>query len=478
MNNPINASLSILPQENLIEILLALDDLEDITKACNSSTIFARVCKDDYFWKLRYQQDFGFDRPSEEMLKGEMPWKKYYQLAIGSGSFLPFSAGHKHLGVIDQNGQLYIWGSNQNGQLGNGTTSSSPVMVPQVVLNDVRRVSCGFSMTGAVTNDGNVYTWGLNFKGRLGIDSYDNYIVSEPTLVKLPSQKKARNINISNTSSIVLTKDGEVYVWGQLSLFLYVGAPIKLDLPDNDNKVIDIATGSRAFAVVTQKGNLYMWGDNRHYLYLSKNWTNKASRIYNSYNPGHNKFVQPALIPFSKPIRQISMGDNYFGIVTRNGELWMAGSNYVHQIGEYTPDKEEAKFFGKLVSESRAFSDETAIPTLIPIKLPSPVLYFNGRWGTSLVKLKDGRVLMWGDNSSRQITEKDYKMNIGPYGMMGDIEIPKPIEINLDPPILYTMAGGTIRLDNPILYIMAGGTFTAAITADDYINLWGDGLSS
>ena len=43
MDNPIKASLSILPHEKLIEILLALDDLEDITNACHSSTIFARV---------------------------------------------------------------------------------------------------------------------------------------------------------------------------------------------------------------------------------------------------------------------------------------------------------------------------------------------------------------------------------------------------------------------------------------------------
>lgn len=460
MNNPINASLSILPQENLIEILLALDDLDDIFKACSSSTILARVCKDDYFWKLRYQQDFGLDRPSEKMLKGKMPWKKYYQLAIGSGSFLPFSAGMHHLGVIDQNGQLYMWGSNREGQLGNGTTSALPVMVPQVVLRDVRRVSCSHYMTGAVTKDGNVYTWGYNFNGGLGIDSYDNYIVSEPTLVKLPSQKKARNINISDTSSIVLTKDGEVYVWGQLSLFLYVGAPIKLDLPDGDNKVIDVATGFRSFAAITQTGNLYMWGDNRHYLYLSKNWTNKVSRVYNSYNPEHNKFTQPTLIPFLEPILQISMGSLYFGIVTRNGELWMAGSNHLYQIGEYAPDKEKAKILKKLSDESHTFFDETAIPTLIPVKLPSPVLYFNSRWETSSVKLEDGRILMWGHNSAGQIDSYGYERQTRGADeiAIGGREIRKAVEI---------------RLDHPILYIMAGGTFTVAITDDDYINLWG-----
>ena len=79
MNDPIKASLSILPHEKLVEILLALDDLEDIFNACRSSTIFARVCQDDYFWELRYQQDFGSGRPSEEMLKRKMQWREFYK---------------------------------------------------------------------------------------------------------------------------------------------------------------------------------------------------------------------------------------------------------------------------------------------------------------------------------------------------------------------------------------------------------------
>ena len=102
MNDPIEASLSILPHEKLIEILLALDDLEDIFNACSSSIIFARVCQDDHFWKLRYQQDFGSGRPSEEMFQGKMPlkpditagdsmpWREFYQSTFEMLHFPPF----------------------------------------------------------------------------------------------------------------------------------------------------------------------------------------------------------------------------------------------------------------------------------------------------------------------------------------------------------------------------------------------------
>ena len=506
MENPIKAGLSILPHEKLIEILLALDDLEDIFKACSSSTIFARVCQDDYFWKLRYQQDFGSGHPSEEILKEKMPlkpyittgdsmplkpyttsgdsmplkpgittsdpmpWREFYQLTIEIRRSSPLSVGRRHIGVIDRDGQLNMWGNNLSGRLGNGTKISTNV--PQMVLSNVSQVSCGFSSTLAVTKDGKVYGWGSNLDGKLGIGSYQKRRILVPTLVKLP--KKVRKIDNGMVSSIALTENGEVYAWGklfrdpQIQTGLHTSDPIKLNLPFEE-KAIDVAVGSRVFAAVTQSGKLYMWGDSRNYLYLAENWKNRAEGIYNPDNPEHRKFTQPILIPFSEHALRISMGRNHFGIVTRRGELWMAGDNYYHQIGEYAPNREESKVYLKLLKEYTngiERDDKINIPTLIPIKLPSPVLYFNSRWVTSLVKLKDGRVLMWGDNSRGQIDsysserirgiDKINKISIGN-------RVSKPVEI---------------RLDHQIVYIMAGKTFTAAITDDDYVNMWGKSPTS
>ena len=465
MENPIEANLSILPHEKLIEILLALDDLEDIFSACRSSTIFARVCQDDHFWKLRYRQDFGSGRPSEGTTwkidgdrstsngqKRVPSWKEFYQLIVESSLTLPLSAGIGHIGVIDRKGQLNMWGRNLEGQLGDGTTISTNV--PQIVLYDVLQVSCGSYTTGAVTKNGKVYTWGYN---SLGGSTMSN--VSVPRLIKL--SKKVRKINLSSRgcSSIVLTEEGEVYVWGMLNEGLRTEVPVKLNLPMEDDKVIDIAAGYHVFAAITQSGKLYMWGDNINYLYLSKNWEYLVEGIYNPDHPGHRKFTQPTLVPFLKPIRQISMGENHFGVVTRKGELWMAGSNYYHQIGEYYSDEKEAEVVNKLLEEAGQFWDGISIPTLILIKLPS-VLYFNGRWETSLVKLKDGRVLMWGNNKFGQIDSYGYERLTRGINTTPDVgDIIEPVEI---------------ILDQPIVYITVGGEFTAAITDDGYINLWGE----
>ncbi len=70
---------------------------------------------------------------------------------------------------------------------------------------------------------------------------------------------------------------------------------------------------------------------------------------------------------------------------------------------------------------------------------------------------------MWGDNSNEQIGPvKHYDRNIGLRNVRGGTEIQKPVEI---------------RLDHPIVYIVAGAEFTVAITDDDYINLWGKDYS-
>ena len=70
---------------------------------------------------------------------------------------------------------------------------------------------------------------------------------------------------------------------------------------------------------------------------------------------------------------------------------------------------------------------------------------------------------MWGNNRSDQIVPvKNHEGSMGLFSVIGGREIPKPIEI---------------RLNRPIVYIIAGGTFTAAITVDDYVNLWGKDYS-
>lgn len=71
------------------------------------------------------------------------------------------------------NGQVSCWGDNTSGQLGNGTTTASPSPVgvhglPSPSTNPARAVVAGLSHSCAVLQNGNVYCWGQNQLGQLG----------------------------------------------------------------------------------------------------------------------------------------------------------------------------------------------------------------------------------------------------------------------------------------------------------------------
>ena len=62
----------------------------------------------------------------------------------------------------------YAWGSNFNGQLGNGTTTDSSTPVQVLGLTGLTGIAGGQGHSLAVKTDGTVWTWGSNFNGQLG----------------------------------------------------------------------------------------------------------------------------------------------------------------------------------------------------------------------------------------------------------------------------------------------------------------------
>ena len=78
-------------------------------------------------------------------------------------------------------GTASCWGANAQGQLGDGTLSSSLVPTPVTGLTNAVAIAAGGHDTCALLDDGHVSCWGANTVGQLGNGSIDDS--STPTMV-------------------------------------------------------------------------------------------------------------------------------------------------------------------------------------------------------------------------------------------------------------------------------------------------------
>ncbi len=102
-----------LPNELLLDTFLRLD-LKSLLAVCQSNQQMRSFCQDDFLWKRKFIQDFGYT----PVLKTGEKWKDIYKLVFLGRRNSPISAGSHHYGVIDNNGHLYMAGRDENGQLG------------------------------------------------------------------------------------------------------------------------------------------------------------------------------------------------------------------------------------------------------------------------------------------------------------------------------------------------------------------------
>ena len=122
------------------------------------------------------------------------------------------SAGFNHsLGLTDD-GIAYAWGANTNGRLGDGTTvaKSSPITVIGDITN-WSQLSAGNAHSLGLTDDGIAYAWGSNIQGRLG-DGTTTSRTSPITVIG--GITNWSQLSGGAIHSLGLTDDGIAYAWG------------------------------------------------------------------------------------------------------------------------------------------------------------------------------------------------------------------------------------------------------------------------
>jgi len=120
-------------------------------------------------------------------------------------------------GALLANGDYYDWGYNAAGQLGDGTTRNSAVPVRVGLPGPVTRVFQGGSgaangQTLAILAGGSVWAWGNNQQGQLG----DGTLTSSdaPVRVHVPHEVTFTKVNSGGYTSFAIDSTGRLWAWG------------------------------------------------------------------------------------------------------------------------------------------------------------------------------------------------------------------------------------------------------------------------
>jgi alpha-tubulin suppressor-like RCC1 family protein len=194
--------------------------------------------------------------------------------ASASGKIVGISANQDHSLAVSAGGKVFSWGSNLFGQLGNGTNERksipSPISAVSFGGKAVRDVKAGHYHSLARTADGNLYAWGDNNHGELGDGT--NAAKAVPVRVSAPDGVTFAAIEASYDNSFALTPAGKVYAWGwNYDGTLGIGAPcnaqevskLPVQVAALDSETItDISSKGIHCLALTDDGRVYAWGSN------------------------------------------------------------------------------------------------------------------------------------------------------------------------------------------------------------------------
>jgi len=172
--------------------------------------------------------------------------------------------GYTLSGVAVQ-GAVWAWGAGDNGQLGNGSTTSSPVPVPVFGLGDVTAVAGGWFAGYALRGDGTVWSWGTGAFGQRGTGGC--CAIVSPVPLRIPGLSHITAITGGYGTGYALRSDGTVWSWGDGQSGAlgdgddesYSTVPVQVAGLE-DLHITAIAAGLATGYALTGDGSVWAWG--------------------------------------------------------------------------------------------------------------------------------------------------------------------------------------------------------------------------
>jgi len=298
----------------------------------------------------------------------------------GMPTITAIAANYQSAYALDVNGNVWAWGYNNYGQLGNNSTVSSHVPVQVANLTGITAIACSQYSGYALSGDGTVWSWGYNNYGQLGNNSTTNSLipVQVSSLTIMPT---ITAIACGQYSVYALDSGGDVWSWGynsngRLGNNSTTNSHVPVQV-SNLTGITAIAGGYSAGYALDGGGNVWAWG------------VNQCGELGDASTLQSNVPVQVSDLT---GITAIAGGNEAAYAIDSDGAIWSWGRNNYGQLGNLSTANSSIPV--QVINPYTEVSEPTT---------PSKVV---GSWSSAYALHPDGTIKSWGYNNNCQLGNK------------------------------------------------------------------------
>ncbi|WP_158621722.1 MopE-related protein [Corallococcus aberystwythensis] len=312
------------------------------------------------------------------------------------------AAGAYHSLALREDGGVWSWGRDTEGQLGQGTSSQTPRPVPAPVSlpRPMKAIAAGAGHSLSLDVDGYVWAWGRNTRGQAGVATSTTPLL-KPT--RVPGLPRIQVIAAREDLSLAVDANGDLWAWGQntdgelgqgvadtnahpVPVKVVVPALLAGDTylpagpaanPQDVYTFVKVAAGGHHVLALTRSGRVWSWGRNSS----AQVGTNAATEA---------PVLTPTLLRFESLVVDIAAGENHSVLLDAGDRRpWAWGSNTAGQasrtwngldqpVTPFPTYPQGYTFLGSAIAAGDAFS-----------------LFLGAR--------NPGQIRAWGDNTFGQV---------------------------------------------------------------------------
>ena len=233
-----------------------------------------------------------------------------------------------HALALKNNGTMWAWGDNSEGECGNGESGpgvniTTPQQIGTATWLDV---ATGVNYSLAIRSDGTLWSWGRNGSGQLGVGDITSLIF---TPNQIGNQNNWAKVYTFDLTSFAIKTDGTLWSWGSGgSSNGLLGRNGNYTVPGQigtANNWLSIAPSNMSEMGIRTDGTIWIWGGNTNRVYFG-----------NGNVSDHDYANNPTQIGVDNDWQKLagSTSQQDFYAIKINGTLWDWGINQYGELGD------------------------------------------------------------------------------------------------------------------------------------------------